>query len=606
MPLLAPTKGQKKAAKRAARKQGSSATKEAPSSNVKYALVGTVEPERFDTPPSRLIPTQDSATSPRDVAVSTHQHSSLMSSEDIDAASPTSTALQQLPPSSTDVTGFQSSGSLPTLSPLPLESLGSFNDSFTFTAPTGVATFGERSNITDVFNHEYGTSLPQDVEDIDDNSSTSVAFSEAFVKELGSPTFTTAAASSKAFKEVLSQKSDATESSIFTRLEDATIVNGAAPVYRYKLPSTAADIERKPELSSDCANHEWALVPYYRSRPLSLTVGYKMDQDLDENGTDLSLESILRGRMFLANADGVVQCIAYEQLLHDVETIKDDGGSDFESVASPSKGYLEQFSGAHDETSASIDTRIEDAHLDLGIREKLHDVDNAGLEGSEVSDLCDREELSSHTDDSNVGSDEAASVGTEKCEVVATQQGSLQSTTRSGSKEEFRDASLNELSSGEFAETVSTSPQVPVASNCGSDVSVMRLGTEPLSSYLEVMEAEESGKATRDAVVTAFLKLVNIERKKRGVYALPSLYTAHSVLSSGVLPHTIKLGSTTVAAFIAQLSFDEKDEVEIADVCAIWDRLGREEVQQQQMASGGIMGALGRALGRFRGSYLEK
>ncbi|KAI4681167.1 uncharacterized protein J4E88_005674 [Alternaria novae-zelandiae] len=606
MPLLAPTKGQKKAAKRAARKQGSSATKEAPSSNVKYALVGTVEPERFDTPPSRLIPTQDSATSPRDVAVSTHQHSSLMSSEDIDAASPTSTALQQLPPSSTDVTGFQSSGSLPTLSPLPLESLGSFNDSFTFTAPTGVATFGERSNITDVFNHEYGTSLPQDVEDIDDNSSTSVAFSEAFVKELGSPTFTTAAASSKAFKEVLSQKSDATESSIFTRLEDATIDNGAAPVYRYKLPSTAADIERKPELSSDCANHEWALVPYYRSRPLSLTVGYKMDQDLDENGTDLSLESILRGRMFLANADGVVQCIAYEQLLHDVETIKDDGGSDFESVASPIKGILEHSNGAHDKTSESIDTRIEDAQSDPGIRERLHDVDDTGSEGSEVSELCDRQELSSHTEGSNFGSDDAASVSTEKCEVVATQQGSLQSTMHSGSKEELRDGSLNELSNGELVETVSTSPQVPVASNCGSEVSVMRLGTEPLSSYLEFIEVEESGKATRKAVVTAFLKLVNIERKKRGVHALPSLYTAHSVLSSGVLPHTIKLGTTTVASFTAQLSFDEKDEVAMGDVCAAWDRLGREEVQQQPMASGGIMGALGRALGRLGGSSLEK
>ncbi|KAI4657351.1 uncharacterized protein J4E79_007424 [Alternaria viburni] len=604
MPLLAPTKGQKKAAKRAARKQGSSATKEAPSSNVKYALVGTVEPERFDTPPSRLIPTQDSATSPRDVAVSTHQHSSLMSSEDIDAASPTSTALQQLPPSSTDVTGFQSSGSLPTLSPLPLESLGSFNDSFTFTAPTGVATFGERSNITDVFNHEYGTSLPQDVEDIDDNSSTSVAFSEAFVKELGSPTFTTAAAPSKAFKEVLSQKSDATESSIFTRLEDATIDNGTVPVYRYEFPLIATDVENKPEVSLDYANKERALVPYCTPKPLSLTVDYEVDQDLVENGTDLSLESILPHRMFLASADGVIQCIAYDQLLHDVETVKDDGGSDFDSVASPIKGFLEHSNGAHDKTSESIDSRIEDARSDSGIRERLHDVDNAGLEGSEVSDLCDREELSSHTDDSNVGSDEAASVSTEKCEVVATQQGSLQSTTRSGSKEGLRDAPLNELSNGELAETVATSPQV--ASNCGSYVSVMRLGTEPLSSYLEVMEAEESGKATRDAVVTAFLKLVNIERKKRGVHALPSLYRAQSVLSSSILQHTIMLGTTTVASFIAQLSFDEKDEVGMGDVCAAWDRLGREEVQRQPMASGGIMGTLGRALGRLGGSYLEK
>jgi len=208
----------------------------------------------------------------------------------------------------------------------------------------------------------------------------------------------------------------------------------------------------------------------------------------------------------------------------------------------------------------------------------------------------DREELLSHTDGSNFGSDEAASVSTEKCEVVATQQGSLQSTMRSGCKEELRDAPLNELSNGELAETVSTSPQVPVASNCGSDVSVMRLDTESLCTFLEGMEAEESGKATRNAVVTAFLKLVNIERQKRGVHSLPSLYTAQSVLSSGVLPHTIKLGTTTIASFIAHLSFDEKDEVEMGDVCAAWDRLGRDEVQQQQAAPGGIMGVLRRAL----------
>ncbi|KAI4928083.1 uncharacterized protein J4E92_005565 [Alternaria infectoria] len=599
MPLPPLTKGQKKAAKRAAKKQGASATKEAPSSNVKYTLVGTIEPERFDTPAISFLPTQDSATSTRDVIVPTSQHSSLMSPGNFDAAPSISTALQQLPPLSTDVTGSRSSGPSPALSALPLESLGSFNDSFTFKAPTGVATFGERSNVTEVSNHEYGSSFPQIVEDIEDEGPTSLAFSEAFVKELGSPTFTTAAASSKAFKEALSQKSEATESSIFTRLEDATIDNGVALVYRHKFPSTAADIERKPEVSSACANHEWALVPYYRPRPLSLTVGYRMDQSLNENGTDLSLESILRGRIFLANADGVVQCIAYEQLLHDVETIKDDGGSDFESIASPSKGYLEHFSGAHNETSGSIDSRIEDAHLDLGIRDRPHDMEgSAELGNLEVPDPenkygFDREELSSCPD----GSVDAISVSTEKCEVVATQD----------NKGKIHDAPLNEVSNEDVAETVLTSSQVPDTSDCASELSRMRLGTEPLSSYLEVMEAEESGKATRHAVVTAFLKLVNSERKKRGVHALPSLYTAHSVLSSGILPHTIRLGTTTVASFVAQLCFDERDEVEIVDVNAAWDRLGREEVQQQQTASGGIVGVLRRALaGSHETASLDK
>ncbi|KAI4623215.1 hypothetical protein J4E83_004607 [Alternaria metachromatica] len=595
MPLLPLTKGQKKAAKRAAKKQGASATKEAPSSNVKYRLVDTIEPERFDTPAIPFVPTQDGATSTRNVGVSTPQHSSLMSSEDIDAASSTSTALQQLPSSSTDVARFQSSGPSPTLSALPLESLGSFNDSFTFTAPTGVATFGERSNITDVSNHEYGFSSPQIVGDIEDESPTSLAFSEAFVEDPRNPTFMTAAASTGAFEEVLSQTSDTTKSSTFTRLQDTTTTTASAPAL---VDRAVTDVEKKLEVSSDYANQERALVRYCTLKTISLVADYEVDQGLDETSTNFSLESVLPHRMFLASADGVIQCIAYDQLLHDVETVKDDGGSDFDSVASPIKSFLEHSNGAHDKTSKSIDCRIEDVQSDPGIRERLHDVDNAGLEGSEVSELRDHEELSSHTDGSNTGPDEAASVSTEKREVVATQQGSLQSTTRSGSKEELHNAPLNELSNGELAERVATSPQVPVASNDGPDVSIIRLGTELLSSYLEVIEAEESGKVTRDAVITAFLKLVNIERKKRGVHALPSLYTAQSVLRSGILPHTIMLGTTTVASFTAQLSFDEKDEVVISDVCAAWDQLGREEVQQQRAASEGVMGVLSRAFGR--------
>ncbi|KAI4686815.1 hypothetical protein J4E81_008476 [Alternaria sp. BMP 2799] len=604
MPLLAPTKGQKKAAKRAAKRQGAPATEEVPSNNVEYTMVGTIEPERFDTPAIPFVPTQDSATSTRNVSVSTPQHSSLMSSEDIDAAPSISAASQQLSPSLTVVPGSQSSGPSPALSALPLESLGSFNHGFTFTAPTRVATFGERSNTTDVSNHECASSSYKDVVDAENKGPTSLAFSEAFVEDLRSPTFTTAAASTRAFEEALSRKSDVTESSIFTRLEDATIDNGAAPVYRYKFPPTAADMERKPEVSSDCANHEWALVPYYRPRPLSLTVEYKVDQDLDETSTNFSLESMLRHRMFLASANGAIQCIAYNQFLHDVETVKDDGGSDFDSVASPIKGLLGHSNGAHDETSESIDSRIEGAQSEPGIPERLHDMDNAGVEGSEVSDLCDREELSSHTDDSNIGSDEAASVSTEKCEVVATQQGNLQSTTRSGSEEDLCDAAPNELSNGELAETVVTSPQIAVASNYGTDVSVMRLDTESLCTFLEVIEVEESGKATRNAVVTAFLKLVNIERRKRGVHILPSLYTAQSVLSSGVLPHTIKLGTTTVASFVAQLCFDAKDEVEIGDVCAAWDRLGREEGRRQRTASGDIVGVLRRATAGSHGTAI--
>jgi hypothetical protein len=106
----------------------------------------------------------------------------------------------------------------------------------------------------------------------------------------------------------------------------------------------------------------------------------------------------------------------------------------------------------------------------------------------------------------------------------------------------------------------------------------MCLGTESLFSYLEVLKVEESGNATRVAVVTASLKLVKCERKKQGAHLLPLSCTAYSVLSSDILSHTTMLGSTTVAALVTQLIFDEKDEVEIVKVYAAWDRLGREEM----------------------------
>ena len=321
MPLLAPTKGQKNAAKRAAKRQGAPATKEIPSSNVEYNIVGTIEPERLDTPDITFTPTQDSAASTQDVS------------------------------------GSPSSGSSPVLSALPLESLGSFNHHSTFAAPTGVATFGEPSNITDISNHKYASSSSKDVEGVEGQRPASLGFSEAFVEDLRNPTFLTAAVSTRAFEEALSRKSDVTESSIFTRLHDATTTTASAPVF---IERAGTNVEKKPEVAFDCANQERALVRYCTLKTISL-VDYEVDQGLDETSTNFSLESKLPHRMFLASADGVIQCIAYDQLLHDVETVKDDGGSDFDSVASSIKGFLEQSNGAHAETSEIIDSRIEDA-----------------------------------------------------------------------------------------------------------------------------------------------------------------------------------------------------------------------------------------------------
>ena len=231
MPLLAPTKGQKNAAKRTAKRQGAPATKEIPSSNVEYTIVGTIEPERLDTPDITITPTQDSAASTQ------------------------------------DVTGSPSSGSSPGLSALPLESLGSFNHHFTFAAPTGVATLGEPSNITDISNHIYASSSSKDVEGVEGQRPASLGFSEAFVEDLRNPTFLTAAVSTRAFEEALSRKSDVTESSIFTRLHDATTTTASAPVF---IERAGTNVEKKPEVAFDCANQERALVQYCTLKQLVL------------------------------------------------------------------------------------------------------------------------------------------------------------------------------------------------------------------------------------------------------------------------------------------------------------------------------------------------
>lgn len=600
MSLLAPTKGQKKAAKRAAKKRGASATKENPSSSVEYALVGTIKPEQLDTPAIPFTPTQDSAISTRDVAVFTPQHFSLMSSEAIVAAPFISIASQQLSSSSTDILGSQSSGPSPMLSALPLESLGSFNRDFTFSSPTGVTEFCECSTIANFSNYEGVCSSPEDTKNIEDRNPTSLAFSEVFVNELSSPVVMIAAVPGEAFKETLSRTSDTTESSIFTRLKAASTDNAPAPVYISKYPFTAADVKKELEVCPGYASHVWTLVPYCEPTPISRA----QEHDVYETGTGLLLGSILRSRMFLASADGVTQCIAHDKLLHDVEIIKDDGGSDFDSVTFPSRMCPDDWKNACHETSKFIGCCIEDTQVGSAIRDRFWNAkDSAELEDIEVPGRClhpsqkcssDREVLSSYSDSSGFGSDDAVSVSAEKCEVVATHPTSLQTTARSGSKDEVHEASHNEASTEELAKTVSTSSHGPDDSDCASELSRMRLGTESLFSCLEVMEARDSGKATRHAVVAAFLQLVNIERKKRGARTLPSACTAHSVLSSGILLHAIMLGTTTVASLVAQLCFDEKDEVEMGDVYTAWDRLGREEVQQQRIASGGSMGVLGR------------
>ncbi|KAK1910352.1 hypothetical protein P3342_006628 [Pyrenophora teres f. teres] len=127
----------------------------------------------------------------------------------------------------------------------------------------------------------------------------------------------------------------------------------------------------------------------------------------------------------------------------------------------------------------------------------------------------------------------------------------------------------------------------------------MRLGTESFFTFLEVLELKNNGNTTMGSVVAAFLEMVDLEHEKRGTVLLPSACTAHRLLSSQILSHVVMLGKTTVYAVMKELAFDGNDEIKIVDIYGAWDRLSREEMRLQNMASKGLWEHLG---GRWRNS----
>jgi hypothetical protein len=196
---------------------------------------------------------------------------------------------------------------------------------------------------------------------------------------------------------------------------------------------------------SEYEHQKWALVSYYHISPIKLFVDYTVDRNFDKSLTDLSLESILSSRIFLASAHGVIQCIDYDQLLHDVETIEDDGGSDFDSIASPTKKEISSFNDEHDEASEDLGSYVDEIELGTAIRNRFRDVEDTAkrnnfqvpaVEGNIhvvhscsvygiLEDRSKQEEVSVYVDDLGLGSKDAKSLGAEGCRVIVSQQSHL-------------------------------------------------------------------------------------------------------------------------------------------------------------------------------------
>jgi hypothetical protein len=132
-----------------------------------------------------------------------------------------------------------------------------------------------------------------------------------------------------------------------------------------------------------------------------------------------------------------------------------------------------------------------------------------------------------------------------------------------------------------------------------SELSHIMLGTESLFTFFEIVDGNNNYTAGKKAVVAAFLELIDMERKKRGGAPLPLSVTAASLVNSPILTHTIFIGVTTLAAFLAQLDFGAIDEVTITDLYETWGVLSKKEARAGVLATTSMMGALGRALGRI-------
>lgn len=137
------------------------------------------------------------------------------------------------------------------------------------------------------------------------------------------------------------------------------------------------------------------------------------------------------------------------------------------------------------------------------------------------------------------------------------------------------------------------------SSGWASELMRMTFGTESFFTFLMQLDTIEENVTTEEAVVQTFLDLVDMERKKLGRNALPSSYVTGSVLASKIVPHTIFLGTISLASFLADLSFDDDGKVTIEEIYLAFKTTSATDVHYQATARTGILGALGRRLGKI-------
>jgi len=305
-----------------------------------------------------------------------------------------------------------------------------------------------------------------------------------------------------------------------------------------------------------------ALVPYH-SPSLFKHVPETKHSVPNASQRHSSIHSFMGSRIFLINDGNLITCINYGQLLYNVDAIQDDGGSDFDSIASPTKPDL---SLVFDDIFSSKSSPYDNGTLPTEIYTDEEDyqpifteLHNWTFEDEQYQEILDR--LPTEPDDtSSVGAviqhgtnlNPLGEVPAPNEKVNGVGQISALAISNENVPKESHDNALDSETSS-LTDFPKVAPNSMDAADWTCELARMRLGTESLFTYLNVLEVQNNGKATMELVVTAFLEMVDLEREKRGTVLLPSVCTAYRVLSSLILPHTIMLGTTTVDAFTREL-----------------------------------------------------
>lgn len=282
-------------------------------------------------------------------------------------------------------------------------------------------------------------------------------------------------------------------------------------------------------------------------------------QDAEMTSSEDSEDEIHIERLFFANTTGHTRVVDLTQPMYDVDIMIDDGASDFDSEYSPIKSNasprkLDSPLKFHDEAVMSSSEDVdEDIDID-GLLESFR-VDCAYL----TQQLVEAEREVTPDTDLSFSEDE---------DVI--------------------DPCL------EFISKEVTVVDVPEDAR-SSELGQTTLGTESLSTFLSHLQADNNGAATKLAIAETFLKLVSLEREKLGRPPLPASYTAGAVMASEIMPHTIFLGTNSLAKFLSHFG----DEAHVDEVHRMFGMLSAEIVRLRTVATTELIAALGRRLGRI-------